>query len=293
MNVDDSDILNIYDQLARLSKHSVLYTMQDLDANSEYFKYYNSRYLEVRRYHQLVDTINFLNKHEIYNYDSLEKQIQEIKLDIKTREEEYQSLLSEHETLQLRVPLCQLYLKYLDDYNAYLEKQEVYPEDAELPNEVKAFLDLEKELNVTSHEEVQEIIAEANKMKMDMNQRYAYLTYLKNKASELEKVKGISLETEKGYIKSVSISKHMIDESRSTDEKYCIRIPYSEYFLYVPKNSVAWISFDTRGIVYLIDDKEYILYDKYDNEVERANGEDIESISKEEKQKINDYYKSK
>ena len=293
LNVDDSDILNIYDQLARLSKHSVLYTMQDLDANSEYFKYYNSRYLEVRRYHQLVDTINFLNKHEIYNYDSLEKQIQEIKLDIKTREEEYQSLLSEHETLQLRVPLCQLYLKYLDDYNAYLEKQEVYPEDAELPNEVKAFLDLEKELNVTSHEEVQEIIAEANKMKMDMNQRYAYLTYLKNKASELEKVKGISLETEKGYIKSVSISKHMIDESRSTDEKYCIRIPYSEYFLYVPKNSVAWISFDTRGIVYLIDDKEYILYDKYDNEVERANGEDIESISQQEKQKINDYYKSK
>lgn len=293
LNVNDSDILNIYDQLARLSKHSVLYTMKDLDANSEYFKYYNSRYLEIRRYHQLVDTINFLNNHEIYNYESLENQIQEIKSDIEKKEKEYQSLISKHETLQLRVPLCNLYLKYLDDYNSYLEQQDIYPDDLELPKEVQAFLDLKKELNVETPEEVQEITSAANKMKMDMNQKYAYLTYLKSKVSELEKIKGISLENEKGFIKSISISKHMIDESRSTEDKYCVRIPYSEYFLYVHKNSIAWISFDNRGIVYLIDDKEYILYDKNNEEIEKVNGEDIETISQNEKIKVNEYYRTK
>lgn len=293
LNVNDSDILNIYDQLARLSKHSVLYTMQDLDSNSDFYKYYNSRYLEVKRYHQLVDTINFLNNHEIYNYDSLENQIEQIKQDIEQKEEEYQSLLSKHETLQLRVPLCNLYIKYLDDYNGYLEQQDIYPVDAELPNEVKAFLDVKAELNVESPEEVEDIISEANKMKIDMNKRYAYLSYLKNKASELEKIKGISLESEKGYIKSISISKNMIDEKRSSSDKYCVRIPYSEYFFYVPKKSVAWISYDTRGIIYLVDDKEYILYDKYDKEVERVNGEEIEKISQEEKKKVNEYYKGK
>ena len=285
LNVNDSEILNIYDQLARLSKHSVLYTMQDLDSNSDYYKYYNSRYLEVKRYHQLVDTINFLNNHEIYNYNSLENQIREIKNDIKQKEEEYQSLLSKHETLQLRIPLCNLYIKYLDDYNGYLEQQDIYPSGAELPNEVKAFLDIKSELNVENPEEVEEIISEANRMKMDMNKRYAYLSYLKNKASELEKIKGISLESEKGYIKSVSISKNMIDEQRSSLDEYCIRIPYSEYFFYVPKKSVAWISYDTRGIVYLVDDKEYALYDQYDKEIEK--------ISKDEKQKVNEYYKEK
>lgn len=293
LNVNDSEILNIYDQLARLSKHSVLYTMQDLDSNSDYYKYYNSRYLEVKRYHQLVDTINFLNNHEIYNYNSLENQIREIKNDIKQKEEEYQSLLSKHETLQLRIPLCNLYIKYLDDYNGYLEQQDIYPSGAELPNEVKAFLDIKSELNVENPEEVEEIISEANRMKMDMNKRYAYLSYLKNKASELEKIKGISLESEKGYIKSVSISKNMIDEQRSSLDEYCIRIPYSEYFFYVPKKSVAWISYDTRGIVYLVDDKEYALYDQYDKEIERVNGEEIEKISKDEKQKVNEYYKEK
>lgn len=40
-------------------------------------------------------------------------------------------------------------------------------------------------------------------------------------------------------------------------------------------------------------DKEYILYDKYNEEKRRATGEEIEQISQEEKQKINDYYKNK
>ncbi|MBO5095747.1 MAG: relaxase/mobilization nuclease domain-containing protein [Bacilli bacterium] len=293
LNVNDSDILNIYDELAKLSKHSVLYTMKDLDSNSDYYKYYNSRYLEVRRYHKLVDTIKFLNANEIYNYDSLESQIKVIQNDIKKRENEYNSLLSQHETLQLRVPLCNLFIKYLDDYNGYLEQQEIYPVDAELPKEVQIFLDVKKELNVETPQEVEDIINEANKMKMDMNQKYAYLTYLKNKASELEKIKGISLETEKGYIKSVSISAKMIDESRSSENEYCIRIPYSEYYLYVPKTNVAWIGYNSRGIIYLIDDKEYSLYDKDDYEIRKANGEEIEEISQTEKQKVSEYYKIK
>ena len=148
-------------------------------------------------------------------------------------------------------------------------------------------------MNVDTPEEVEDIISEANKMKIDMNKRYAYLSYLKNKASELERIKGISLESEKGYIKSISISKKMIDEKRSSSDEYCVRIPYSEYFFYVPKKSVAWISYDTRGIIYLVDDKEYVLYDQYDKEVERVNGEEVEKISQEEKKKVNEYYKGK
>lgn len=291
LNVQDSEILNIYNELAQLSKHSVLSTMQNLDANNEYFKYYNSRYLEIRRYHQLVDTINFLNDHAIYNYEALDNQIQTLKKDIESREQEYQSLLSENETLQLRVPLCDLYLQYLDYYNFFIEQQEMYPQELEPSKEVKVFLDVKKELGVETTDEVQEIIASANKLKIETNRRYAYLTYLKSKAGELEKIKSISLETEKGFIKSVSISKKMIDEARSTETEYCVRIPYSDYFLYVPRNQIAWVSYDNRGILYLVDDKEYVLYDQYNNEVSKVNGEDVESVSKNEKQKINEYYK--
>ena len=293
LNVPDSEILNLYNELAQLSKHSVLSTMQNLDSTKEYYKYYNSRYLEIKRYHKLVDTINFLNDHGIYNYNDLQSQIKIINDDIKNREEEYQTLLSENETMQLRVPLCDLYLQYLDYYNFYIEQQEIYNKDLEPSKEVQVFLDVKKELGVESTDEVQEIIASANKLKIDTNRKYAYLTYLKSKASELEKIKSISLETEKGFIKSVSISKKMIDESRSSEKEYCLRIPYSNYYMYIPRNQIAWVSYDNRGILYLVDDKEYILYDQNDKEVSRAQGETIEKISRDEKQKINDYYKLK
>ena len=43
----------------------------------------------------------------------------------------------------------------------------------------------------------------------------------------------------------------------------------------------------------MVDDKEYVLYDKDDKEVMRVNGEDIEKISQNEKKKVNEYYKEK
>ena len=85
----------------------------------------------------------------------------------------------------------------------------------------------------------------------------------------------------------------MIDDSRSNDKEYCVRIPYSELYLYVPKDNVAWVSYDKRGIIYLVDDKEYTLYDDKNKQVMTARGEEIEDISKEEKQKISEYYKLK
>ena len=266
---EDSEILSLYNELAIRSKQSILYSMKE------------------------VDTINFLNDNKIFGYETLEEQIEKLKQDIISKETESQELASENETLQLRVPLCNLYLEYLDIYESYKEQQELSSSYLEPSKEVKTFLDVKEQLGVQSLDEVQDILAEANRLKVKTNKSYAYLTYLKTKASELEKIKGISLESEKGYIKSVSVSKSMIDESRSTKENYCLRIPYSENYIYVPKGNIAWISFDKRGILYLVDDKEYILYDKYNEEKRRATGEEIEKISQEEKQKINDYYKNK
>ena len=122
---EDSEILSLYNELAIRSKQSILYSMKDLDANNDYFKYYNSRYMEIRRYHQLVDTINFLNDNKIFGYETLEEQIEKLKQDIISKETEYQELAYENETLQLRVPLCNLYLEYLDIYESYKEQQEL------------------------------------------------------------------------------------------------------------------------------------------------------------------------
>lgn len=260
--------------------------------NGNYPKYYNARYMELKRYNNIVDTINFLNDNEIFSYEDLQNKIDSFNEDIAKKESEYEVQKSNNETMQLRVPLCELYLKYLDDYESYIEQIEI-DANVEASEEVKAFIEIQKELQVNNAEEVKEIISSSNRTKMETNRQYAYLTYLKNKVNELEKVKGASIENQKGYIKSISFPKRMIDEVRSNDKVYCVRVPYSEFFFYIPKGNVAWFSYDNRAVAYLIDDKEYELYDKNNQVVKKIRGEELAEVEKEEKQKINELYKNK
>lgn len=290
---EDSEILKIQDILATTSKESIILSMNGIDSNGNYPKYYNARYKELKRYNHIVDVINFLNDNKIFSYEDLQKKTDSFKDDILVKEKEYEEQKSANETLQLRVPLCELYLKYLDDYESYEEQKDIVGSGVEPSNEVLAFLEIKKELNVTNTDEVKDIIASANRTKIETNRQYAYLSYLKNKVNELEKIRGTSIENQKGYIKSISFSKRMIDEIRSDDKTYCVRVPYSEFFFYIPKENVAWFSYDNRAVAYLIDDMEYNLYDKNNQVVERIRGEQLAEVEQEEKQKINEMYKSK
>ena len=290
---ESSELLRIQSYIADSSKQSILLSMKGLDVKVSYPKYYNSRFLEVKRFNKIVDRINFLNDNNIFSYEDLQNKINELKVDIESKEKEYEEQQSYNETLQLRVPLCDLYLKYLDYYEQYLEQKDMLNGNIELSDEVKTFLEIKEELKVSNTDEVKDIISSANRVKSETNRQYAYLSYLKNKINELEKVKGDSIENSKGYIKSVSFSKKMIDENRSNEKDYCIRIPYSELYIYVSKDDIAWFSYDNRGVIYLIDDKEYNLYNKDNQIVQRIYGEELEKISKDEKQKINEYYKNK
>jgi hypothetical protein len=292
LKVQDSELLRIQDILASTSKDSIILSMNGIDNNGNYPKYYNARYRELKRYNQIVETINFLNDNEIFSYEDLQNKINSFKEDIVVKEVEYEMQKSDNETLQLRVPLCELYLKYLDDYECYIEQKDIEV-NVEPSDEVKAFIELQKELQVNTTDDVKDIISTANRTKMETNRQYAYLTYLKNKVNELEKVRGASIENQKGYIKSISFSKRMIDEARSNEKEYCVRIPYSEFFFYIPKDNVAWMSYDNRAVAYLIDDKEYELYDKNNQVVERIRGEQLAEVEKAEKQKINELYKNK
>lgn len=290
---EDSDILKIQDLLAQSSKESIILSMKGISSGS-YPKYYNARYREYKRYNKIVDTINFLNDNKIFSYEDLLNKIEEFKTKIEAKEKEYNEQQSLNETLQLRVPLCELYLQYLDYYESYKEQVEIVKDEVDPGEEVKVFLEIQEELQVSSVDEVKDIIVSANRIKTECNRSCAYLSYLKHQASELEKLKGMSIENEKGYIKSISFSKKMIDETRSNESTYCIRVPYSsDLYFYIPKDNVAWVSYDNRAIAYLIDDKEYDLYNKENQVIRRIRGEELAEVEKEEKQKISEYYKEK
>ena len=60
--------------------------------------------------------------------------------------------MSLNETLQLRIPLCELYLKYLDYYESYVEQQELSSKDVEISDEVQTFLKVKEELQDLNQE---------------------------------------------------------------------------------------------------------------------------------------------
>lgn len=60
--------------------------MKSLDVKASYPKYYNSRFLEVKRFNKIVDTINFLNDNNIFSYEDLQNKINELSQEINLKE---------------------------------------------------------------------------------------------------------------------------------------------------------------------------------------------------------------
>lgn len=287
---NESELLKIQDYLAQSSKQAIILSSNGI-SSGEYPSYYNYRYKEYLRYNKIVDKINYLNENKIFTFEDLENKINEMKKLIKATETDYDILQSKNEILQMRVPLCELYMKYLDYYESYLEQKEIVHNEVEMSEEVKLFLDIQKELCVENTHEVKEIVIEANKIKIEVNRKYAYLSYLKKQVNELEKLKGMSIENQKGYIKSISFSKRMIDEEKSTEGFYHVRIPYSDLYVDIPKNTTAWLSYNNRAVAYLIDDKVYNIFDSNNNIVNKVLGDQITDIQKKTKSQVNELYK--
>ena len=128
-------------------------------------------------------------------------------------------------------------------------------------------------------------------MQIEANQEYARISYFKRRLSDLEALRGKSLIMQ-GYIKGVAFSEGMIDHSRSTEETYCIRLPYSELYVFLPAASVVWTAYGERAVMYLVDDEKYALYDKDGNKVDEVEGSELDTISTTEKEKMKEYYKT-
>ncbi len=105
-------------------------------------------------------------------------------------------------------------------------------EKVEPTEAVLKHLQVSEELGNPELSEVREFLSACTKEKREANKQYAYITYLKSRMTELERIRGKSLELN-GYIKGMSFSSNMIDESRSTDTQYCVKLPYTKQYVYL------------------------------------------------------------
>lgn len=253
-------------------------------------KYYNNRYKEKKRYNQLIKELDFLNAEKIYSYEDLQNRIKETLSELEEREASYEKQKSLTTEFLKNEPLAQVYLETYNEYKIYEEQVQLHGSEKIEPTEaVLKHLQASEELGNPELSEVREFLSACTKEKREANKQYAYITYLKSRMTELERIRGKSLELN-GYIKGMSFSNNMIDESRSTDTQYCVKLPYTKQYVYLDKKLVAWSNFEKRAVMYLVDDKFYDLYDENNKKVDSVSGEQLEMISKEGREQAKEYY---
>lgn len=262
-------------------------------AERDYYpKYYNSRYKEKKRYNQLIKALDFLNEEKIYSYEDLQNRIKETLMELEERQVEYEKQKSLTTEFLKNEPLARIYLETYNDFKIYEEQVQLHSFEKIEPTEaVLKHLQASEELGNPELSEVREFLSACTKEKREANKQYSYITYLKSRMTELERIRGRSLEMN-GYVKGMSFSNNMIDYSRTTDDFYCVKLPYTKQYVYLDKKSVAWSNFEKRAVMYLIDDKTYDLYDEDDKKVDSVSGEQLEMISKEGREHVKEYYSS-
>lgn len=286
----ESELYTIQKDISIRSRTAIILSAKGQSATKEYPKYRNSRYLEKQRYRNVVETLHFLNTEKIFNYNDLISKANANETEIKDVESKYNKLKSQLNALSVSIVLANTYIEHYNEYQNYLEIKKVNTAAAKDEN-VLLFESAKEELGNASITDIRELLAESSKLKRDANQELAKLSYLRRKQTIFEMLRKNSLEQE--YIKHMSFSKKMIDETRSSDTEYCVKLPYTKQYVYLQKECVLWTNYDVRAVMYLRDDDDYYLYDENNQIVGIAKGEELDDISQKEKERIKAYKEEK
>lgn len=281
-----------YVDLANGSKLSMELSTNGQIAGKEYPKYYNARYKEFLRYKQLAKSLDFMSRENIFSYEDLMEKIKNTELELAEKQLEYEKQKSILQAFEENEPIAHMYIETYNAYLIYKDQVEKFgSENIAITEEAKKHLLCKEQLNDAELQEVREFIKSCGQEKREANKQYSYITYLHSKLTDYDKLRSRALEMN-GYIKGMNFGIKMIDEKRSTDDQYCVKLPYTKKYVYLNKNCVTWREHGVRATMFLIDDETYDLYDENDNKVGEVSGDELEQISNKEKEEVKEYYAS-
>lgn len=255
----------------------------------KYSEYQKTRYQEIKRFYKLKQQLEYLEKYNIRSFDDIEKQIEfkrsEIKsknIDLKKNKERYEAILDKTEKAQDYIKLYKVY----EYAKSYKEQEPTYI----MPKEVEIFLNLQNELQISSIEEARELIKSTRKERIDINKSKKEILDLQRELNHLDTIKEEKLIQSGLYIHNIKFGGNHIDYKKSSDDKYCIILPYTKEKMYIPKKYTAFNEKYQFYTLFLVDDKKYELYDENDNKIQDITGRDLENHVLEKKKEIDKLY---
>ena len=276
-----------FEETALRSKEAIIKSGYSIVDGRLYPKYQLAKYYEMKKYNDVCREIEILNNEGIQSYNELIDATSKLEEEITTKEHENNLTIEKYNSLQRNIPIASIYIEKYNDYQIYQENVEMFGiENVQKNQDVKLFENAREELNNIGLNEVKELLNQANVLKMEINKNDAYLSYLKNKMSDFEHMRKIVIEKDEHYIKSIHFSNKMIDRQRSDNNTYCVKLPYTNQYVYLNRKSVVWDRYDVSATMYLINDDEYKIYDKDNNYVQSVSADKLEEISNQERERI-------
>ena len=255
----------------------------------KYSEYQKTRYQEIKRFYTLKQQLEYLDKYNIRSFDDIEKQIEfkrsEIKsknITLKKNKEEYDAILEKTEKAQDYIRLYKVY-EYAKSY------QEQDPKYV-MPKEVEIFLNLQNELQINSLDEARSLVKSTRQERIDINKTKKEILDLQRELNHLDTIKEEKLIQSGLFIHNIKFGGNHIDYKKSKDDMYCIILPYTKERMYIPKKYTAFNEKYQYYTLFLVDDKEYELYDENNNKIQNITGKDLEEHVLEKKKEIDKLY---
>lgn len=255
----------------------------------KYSEYQKTRYQEIKRFYKLKQQLEYLDKYNIKSFDDIEKHIQLKREQIKSTNvilkkfnKEYKEIIETTEKVQDYIRLYKVY----EYAKSYQEQEPKYI----MPKEVEIFLKLQKELKITSVDEARNLIKSSRQERIEINRIKKEILDLQRELNHLDTIKEEKLTSSNLFIHNIKFGGNRIDYKNSTDDKYCITLPYTKEKMYIQKKYTAFNEKHQYYTLYLVDDKKYELYDNENNKIGEITGKELEHHVLNKKKEIDKLY---
>lgn len=254
-----------------------------------YTEYQKTRYQEVKRYYQLKQQLEYLDKYNIKSFEDIENQINNKREQIKSLNKVLKKNKKKFDEIIERTEKAQNYIRLFKEYQYLTSYKEMYP-DYILPVEVEIFLTLQKELNINSVDAAKQIIISSKSDRIEINKIKKQVLELQRELNHLDTIKEEKLSKSNLFIHNIKFGGNHIDYKKSNDECFCVKLPYTEEKIYIPKKYTAYNEKHQYYTMYLVDDKEYEIYDKNDKLIGNITGTELEKFVLDKKKEIDKLY---
>lgn len=240
--------------------------------------------------------LDLIERKNIQSFSDLDMLIKNCRNKIHRANIEIRKYEREHKDAVELIEKAQTFLQMKKEYD-YATFYKSIDEEYEMPEEIQLFENLKKELDISTEQEAKEIIKNQGQYRIKLNQMKSEIYEMQQDLFWYDTIKEEHLIKSGLFLHNVKVGNNRIDYSHSTNEEWCINLPYCDYYIMIDKKYVTYNHKYGYNTLFLIDDKTYQIYTKDENnELQRVNtinGEMLEDFVEEMKQFTIEQHKEK